>query len=108
MTIRLAQEIGMGTVASYAERFGVYDDMPAHLSFSLGAGETTLYKMVAAYGMFANGKFPTMIVGIPITERTSKAIGCGNGKEDQRSVFGRPRRSCSCWLMSLLHWNGSV
>jgi penicillin-binding protein 1A len=29
--------------------------MPAHLSFSLGAGETTLYKMVAAYGMFANG-----------------------------------------------------
>lgn len=55
MTVRLAQDVGMATVADYAERFGVYDDMPAHLSFSLGAGETTLYRMVAAYGMFANG-----------------------------------------------------
>lgn len=55
MTVRLAQDVGMGVVADYAERFGVYDDMPAHLSYSLGAGETTLYKMVAAYGMFANG-----------------------------------------------------
>ena len=25
MTIRLAQEVGMSTVAAYAERFGVYD-----------------------------------------------------------------------------------
>lgn len=55
MTVRLAQSVGMDVVADYAERFGVYDDMPAHLSYSLGAGETTLYKMVAAYGMFANG-----------------------------------------------------
>ncbi len=55
MTVRLAQDVGMGVIADYAERFGVYDDMPAHLSFSLGAGETTLYRMVAAYGMFANG-----------------------------------------------------
>ncbi|MGB0855215.1 MAG: penicillin-binding protein 1A [Pikeienuella sp.] len=55
MTVRLAQSVGMDVVADYAERFGVYDDMPAHLSYSLGAGETTLYKLVAAYGMFANG-----------------------------------------------------
>jgi penicillin-binding protein 1A len=55
MTVRLAQDVGMATIADYAERFGVYDDMPAHLSYSLGAGETTLYRMVAAYGMFANG-----------------------------------------------------
>ncbi|MEM7269556.1 MAG: transglycosylase domain-containing protein, partial [Pseudomonadota bacterium] len=55
MTVRLAQDVGMPTIADYAERFGVYDDMPAHLSYSLGAGETTLYRMVAAYGMFANG-----------------------------------------------------
>lgn len=55
MTVRLAQDVGMRTVADYAERFGVYEDMPTHLSYALGAGETTLYKMVAAYGMFANG-----------------------------------------------------
>jgi len=55
MTVRIAQQIGMGRVAQYAERFGVYSDMPHHLSYALGAGETTLYDMVAAYGMFANG-----------------------------------------------------
>ncbi len=55
MTVRLAQEVGMRTIAEYAERFGVYDRMNAFLSASLGSEETTLYKLVAAYGMFANG-----------------------------------------------------
>ncbi|MEQ3670568.1 PBP1A family penicillin-binding protein [Pseudophaeobacter sp.] len=55
MTIRLAQEVGMPVVAGYAERFGVYDNMGTFLANSLGAEETTLYKMVAAYAMFANG-----------------------------------------------------
>ena len=55
MTIRIAEEIGMDTVAAYAERFGVYDRMGAFLASSLGSEETTLFKMVAAYAMFANG-----------------------------------------------------
>lgn len=55
MTVRLAREVGMETVAAYAERFGVYDQMNTYLSNALGAEETTLFKMVAAYAMFANG-----------------------------------------------------
>jgi len=55
MTIRLAQEVGMDVVADYAERFGVYDNMGQFLANSLGSEETTLYNMVAAYAMFANG-----------------------------------------------------
>ncbi len=55
MTIRIAEEIGMQTVAGYAERFGVYDRMNPYLANALGAQETTLYQMVAAYAMFANG-----------------------------------------------------
>ncbi|MEJ6401645.1 penicillin-binding protein 1A [Yoonia sp. 2307UL14-13] len=55
MTIRLAQEIGIDTVGRYAERFGVYNDMNRVLAASLGSDETTLFKMVAAYAMFANG-----------------------------------------------------
>ena len=42
-------------MATYAERFGVYDPMSPFLANALGAQETTLYKMVAAYAMFANG-----------------------------------------------------
>ena len=55
MTVRIAQEITMQTVAGYAERFGVYDRMGPFLANALGAQETTLFKMVAAYAMFANG-----------------------------------------------------
>lgn len=55
MTVRLAQDVGMDTVARYAERFGVYSDMQPFLANSLGSQETTLFQMVAAYGMFANG-----------------------------------------------------
>ena len=55
MTVRIAQEIGMETVAGYAERFGVYHPMNAFLANALGAQETTMFQMVAAYAMFANG-----------------------------------------------------
>ena len=55
MTVRIAQEIGMETVATYADKFGVYSPMKPFLANALGAQETTLFKMVAAYAMFANG-----------------------------------------------------
>ena len=55
MTVRLAEEVGMYTVAGYAERFGVYDRMDPYLANSLGSQETSLYRMVSAYAMFANG-----------------------------------------------------
>jgi penicillin-binding protein 1A len=55
MTIRLAEEVGMDVVAEYAEGFGVYENMGPFLANSLGAEETTLYQMVSAYAMFANG-----------------------------------------------------
>lgn len=64
MTVRLAEEVGMYTVAGYAERFGVYDRMDQFLANSLGSQETTLYRMVSAYSMFANGGErvePTMV-----------------------------------------------
>jgi penicillin-binding protein 1A len=55
MTVRLAEDIGMPLIGEYAKRFGVYDDLPNYLSYSLGAGETTVMRMVTAYSMFANG-----------------------------------------------------
>ncbi len=55
MTVRLAQEVGMNVVGDYAERFGVYENLSPVLANALGSQETTLYQMVAAYAMFANG-----------------------------------------------------
>jgi penicillin-binding protein 1A len=83
MTIRLAQEIGMDVVADYAERFGVYDNMGRFLANSLGSEETTLYQMVSAYAMFANGGErvqPTLI------DRVQDRFG--------RTVYRHDERSC--------------
>jgi len=55
MTIRIAQEIGMDTIAAYAEKFGVYDNMRQFLANALGAQETTMFRLISAYAMFANG-----------------------------------------------------
>ncbi len=55
MTVRLAQDMGMDLVAEYARSFGIDDNMMPVLSMSLGAGETTVMRMTAAYSMIANG-----------------------------------------------------
>ncbi|MEO0999395.1 MAG: PBP1A family penicillin-binding protein [Pseudomonadota bacterium] len=85
MTVRVAYDIGMDVIADYAERFNVYDDMPEHLSYALGAGETTLYQMVAAYAMFANGGRrvePTLV------DRVQDGYGETIYRHDQRNCFG--------------------
>jgi len=81
MTIRIAQEVGMETVASYAERFGVYKPMNPFLANALGAQETTLLKMVSAYAMFANGGVrvePTLV------DRVQDRFGKTIYRHDQR------------------------
>ena len=82
MTIRIAQEVGMETVASYAERFGVYKPMNPFLANALGAQETTLLKMVSAYAMFANGGVrvePTLV------DRVQDRFGKTIYRHDQRN-----------------------
>lgn len=91
MTVRIAQEIGMETVAGYAERFGVYEPMNPFLANSLGAQETTLFKMVAAYAMFANGGErvePTLV------DRVQDRFG--------KTIYRHDQRKCpDCQLASL-------
>ncbi|MBX6376249.1 MAG: penicillin-binding protein, partial [Acetobacteraceae bacterium] len=64
VTVRLAREVGMERVADVAARFGVIPNMPHYLALSLGAGETTVLRMAAAYASFVNGGrqvVPTLI-----------------------------------------------
>ena len=55
MTVRLAQTIGIESIAQYAHNFGIVDQLPRQLSMALGAGETTLLRLTAAYAMLVNG-----------------------------------------------------
>ena len=55
MTVRLANDMGMPIISEYARRFGVYDNLMPILPMALGAGETTLLRLVTGYAMIANG-----------------------------------------------------
>ena len=55
MTVRLAQTVGIEKVIRYAEDLGVMDKTPRQLSISIGAGETTLLRLVTAYSIIVNG-----------------------------------------------------
>ncbi|MDH3195528.1 MAG: penicillin-binding protein 1A, partial [Hyphomicrobiales bacterium] len=55
MTVRLAKDMGMPLIAEYSRRFGIYDNLNPVLAMSLGAGETTVERLVTAYATIANG-----------------------------------------------------
>jgi penicillin-binding protein 1A len=85
MTVRLAQDVGMPLIAEYARRFGVYDNLPPFLSFALGAGETTVLRMVTAYSMLDNGGRK---VTATLIDRIQDRYGHTIYKNDQRECRG--------------------
>ena len=95
MTVRLAQNIGIDTVAAYAERFDIVDRMPRVLSMALGAGETTLLRITTAYAMLVNG-------GRRIMPTFLDRIQDRNGK----SVFRHDTRPCKDCRVET--WDGSA
>jgi penicillin-binding protein 1A len=85
MVVRMADDIGMDRVSDVAQRFGVADEMSLVLPNALGAKETTLLRITAAYGMFVNGGqqvIPTLIDRIQ--DRYGKVIY----RQDPRVCFG--------------------
>ena len=83
MTVRIAQAVGMDKVARVAENFGIVDQLPRVLSMSLGAGETTVLRLAAAYGMLVNG-------GLNITPTLIDRVQDREG----RTIFRHDNRAC--------------
>ncbi|HFC05097.1 MAG TPA: penicillin-binding protein, partial [Rhizobiales bacterium] len=83
MTVRLADDMGIRKFKEMAERVGIYTNMPPVLAMALGAGETTLMRMVTAYSMFANG-------GKKITATLIDRIQDRYG----RTVYRHDKREC--------------
>ncbi len=88
-TVHIITKIGARSVGEIAKRFGVYDKAPPnYYSMALGANETTLMKLTAAYSVFANdGAYvePSLIDRVEdrrgsIIYSSDKSVcnGCGN------------------------------
>jgi penicillin-binding protein 1A len=85
VTVRLAQDVGMPLISEYARRFGVYDELPNYLSYALGAGETTVMRMVTAYSMLDNGG---KRVKATLIDRIQDRYGHTIFRQDQRECRG--------------------
>ena len=85
MTVRLANDMGMKLVAEYAERFGIYDNLAPYLPMALGAGETTVMRLVTAYAIIANGGKE---VKPSLIDRIQDRYGKSVYKHDTRSCEG--------------------
>jgi penicillin-binding protein 1A len=84
-TVRVAQAIGMPKIVDYARKFGINDNLPPYLASAIGAGETTLMRMVTAYAEIDNGGkkiVPTLIDRIQ--DRQGKTLF----RHDQRACPG--------------------
>jgi penicillin-binding protein, 1A family len=87
MTVRLAQAVGMDKVSDISQRFGIYDSLPNQLAMALGAGETTVLRLTAAYAMLVNG-------GKKITPTLVDRIQDRQG----HTIFVHDKRFCDgCW-----------
>ena len=85
MTVRLTQDMGMPLIVEYARRFGIYDNLLPVLSMALGAGETTLLRMVNAYAMLANGGKK---VEASVIDRIQDRFGRTIWRHDKRECVG--------------------
>ena len=96
MTIRAASQTGMGKVIDNAKKLGV-GDYPNYLSIALGAGDTTVLKLVNAYAIIANhGRALKPTIIDLVQDRTGKVI------------FRSDNRCAIMETCNAREWNGSA
>ena len=86
MTVRIAKILGLEEILDLSKKLNIYEEIPELLSVSLGAAETTLMSLTAAYAPFVNGGKkiePKLISRIQdrrgktiYQEKSRKCIGC--------------------------------
>ena len=55
MTVRIAKILGLNKILDLSKKLNIYEEIPELLSVSLGAAETSLINLTAAYAPFVNG-----------------------------------------------------
>ncbi|WP_371398215.1 penicillin-binding protein 1A [Fretibacter rubidus] len=84
MTVRMANDIGMGQVKRYGEDMGIYDEVKSELAWALGAGETTMLRLATGYSELVNG-------GKKITPTILDRVQDGDGK----TIFVHANKTCT-------------
>ncbi|MGI9418599.1 MAG: penicillin-binding protein 1A [Geminicoccaceae bacterium] len=85
LTVRLAQQIGMGNVINMAERFGLSRKLEYNLASALGSSEADLMTLTTAYAMLVNGG---KRIEPALIERIQDRHGRTVARRDSRSCEG--------------------
>ena len=93
MTVRIAKILGLDEILNLSKKLNIYNEIPELLSVSLGAAETTLINLTAAYATFVNGGIkiePKLISRIQdrrgktiFQSKNIKCIGCDKFINDE-------------------------
>ena len=94
MTVRIANDTGMSRVIKTFHNVGIGDYKP-YLSFALGAGETTVARMVNGYSALANN-------GVQFPASVTDYVQDRNGKVIWRSDDRR------CLRCNMAEWDGKA
>jgi penicillin-binding protein 1A len=89
MTVRLAQGVGMKKIVDFSKRAGVVKEMDPVLAMALGAGETTPFKLTAAYAPFVNGgrRVDPHLIEL-VQDREGKVIFRADKRDCERCTAG--------------------
>jgi penicillin-binding protein 1A len=89
MTVRLAQSVGMKKIVALIEKFGIVRSMEPVLAMALGAGETTPFRLTAAYTAFVNnGRMAQPHLIELVQDREGKVIYRADQRECRGCVAG--------------------
>ena len=92
-TLHLARQIGLSAIATTFQNFGIVDSMPHYYPSAIGAIDTTLWKMTAAYAtldQYGRLVTPSLIDSVTNPDGTvlyqapgEQCANCVNGSPDQ-------------------------
>lgn len=104
--VRLAENLGLESVVSFAHLLGIESHLSPYLSLALGTSEVTLLELVSSYAVFANkGERAEPISVTEIVDRQDRAIW--KAKTSKRIVMSRAGAAITTNMLEGVIINGT-
>ena len=104
IAVQVSEKVGRRKVAEAAKRLGVKDDVPAHPSIALGAGNLTLEDLTAGYLPLANGGLSVSPYAIEkIVDQRGRVLYERAAQKPERVISKDVSRDMNFLLYQVMH-----
>jgi penicillin-binding protein 1A len=108
ISIKLAQQVGIGSIINMAEKLGITSEMNHDLSSALGTSEVNLLELTGAYAHVANNGNAVWVYGIKsIKTGDSRVIYERQDSGDRRVISGKATEEMQDMLENVIN-NGTA